>query len=496
VQITKHFILRKSALCSNTKRQIVLYFYLSEIKRISTPIKILFSRFKPSKTFIMRLIKFLFLIFAVALFSMQGKSQSKIDPKEIKEKMQWFADAKLGIFIHSGIYSVKGIGESWSFHNKRISHADYMKQLNGFTLKNYNPAFWADLIKESGARYSVITTKHHDGVAMYDTKANTRSIVKASPAKRDMIKPFFEELRKRDIKCGAYFSLIDWSDNNYPGFLKDSSRYVIANDYDRWNRFRSFFQGQIKEINTLFKPDLWWFDGDWEHSAEEWESQKVRNIILSGNSKAIINGRLQGYGDYDTPEQNFPVSRPKFNWWELCMTTNESWGYQNDNNWKSPYEVITIFVDAVSNGGNLLLDMGPKEDGTIPEEQIHVFKELGAWNKKHGESIFNTVGGIPQGHFYGPTTLSKDSTSLYLFLHGNVSGTVMLKGLINKISNITVLGNGTEIKPKVVGKIDWSPVPGLVYIDVPENTNDKYITVLKVKLDSPIRLYRGQGGLN
>lgn len=444
----------------------------------------------------MRLIKFLFLIFTVALFSMQGKSQSKIDPKEIKEKMEWFADAKLGIFIHSGIYSVKGIGESWSFHNKRISHADYMKQLNGFTLKNYNPVFWADLIKESGARYSVITTKHHDGVAMYDTKANTRSIVKASPAKRDMIKPFFEELRKRDIKCGAYFSLIDWSDNNYPGFLKDSSRYVIANDYDRWNRFRSFFQGQIKEINTLFKPDLWWFDGDWEHSAEEWESQKVRNLILSGNSKAIINGRLQGYGDYDTPEQNFPVSRPKFNWWELCMTTNENWGYQNDNNWKTPYEVITIFVDAVSNGGNLLLDMGPKEDGTIPEEQIHVFKELGAWNKKHGESIFNTVGGLPQGHFYGPTTLSKDSTSLYLFLHGHVSGTIMLKGLINKITKITVLGNGTEIKPKVVGKIDWSPVPGLVYIDVTENTNDKYITVLKVKLDSPIRLYRGQGGLN
>ena len=444
----------------------------------------------------MRLVRILFTLLTIMLVAFQSKSQSKIDPKEIKEKMEWFADAKLGIFIHSGIYSVKGIGESWSFHNKRISHADYMKQLNGFTLKNYNPAFWADLIKESGARYSVITTKHHDGVAMYDTKANTRSIVKASPAKRDMIKPFFEELRKRDIKCGAYFSLIDWSDNNYPGFLKDSSRYVIANDYDRWNRFRSFFQGQIKEINTLFKPDLWWFDGDWEHSAEEWESQKVRNLILSGNSKAVINGRLQGYGDYDTPEQNFPVSRPKFNWWELCMTTNENWGYQNDNNWKTPYEVITIFVDAVSNGGNLLLDMGPKEDGTIPEEQIHVFKELGAWNKKHGESIFNTVGGIPQGHFYGPTTLSKDSTSLYLFLHGHVSGTVMLKGLINKISNITVLGNGAEIKPKVVGKIDWSPVPGLVYIDVPENTNDKYITVLKVKLDSPIRLYRGQGGLN
>ena len=433
------------------------------------------------------------LIFSAAVL---GSAQSKIDPKEISNKMQWFADAKLGIFIHAGIYSVNGIDESWSFHNKKISHADYMKQLKGFTLKNYNPAAWADLIRESGARYAVITTKHHDGVAMYDTKMNDLSIVKATPAKRDMIKPFFEELRKRNIKCGAYFSLLDWSNINYPGFLKDSSRYNLSNDYERWGRFRAFFQGQIQEINSMFKPDLWWFDGDWEHSAEEWESQKVRNLILSGNPNAIINGRLQGYGDYETPEQNFPVSRPKYNWWELCMTTNDNWGFHHDDNWKTPYEVITIFADAVSNGGNLLLDMGPKEDGTIPDEQIHVLKELGAWNKKHSEAIFNTVGGLPQGHFYGPTTLSKDSTSLYLFLHGHVSGTVMVKGLINKITDITVLGNGTQLSHKVVGKISWSPVPGLVYIDIPENVLDKYITVLKVKLDKPLKLYRGQGGLN
>ncbi|MEI8201668.1 MAG: alpha-L-fucosidase, partial [Bacteroidota bacterium] len=421
----------------------------------------------------------------ILLCSLCSIAQPKIDPKDIKDKMQWFADAKLGIFIHEGIYAVDGIGESWSFHNKHISHLNYMKQLKGFTLKNYDPAAWANLIEESGALYAVITTKHHDGVAMYDTKMNDLSIVKATPAKRDMIKPFFDELRKRKIKCGAYFSLIDWSYPDYPGFLKDSSRYKISDDYERWNKFRHFFQGQIKEISTQLKPDLWWFDGDWEHSAEEWEAEKVRNIILSSNPKAIINGRLQGYGDYDTPEQNFPVSRPKFNWWELCMTTNESWGYQNDTIWKTPYEVISIFVDAVSNGGNLLLDMGPREDGTIPAEQINVLKELGAWNKKNGEAIFNTIGGIPQGHFYGPTTLSKDSTTLYLFLHGKTCGQIMLKGLDNTIEEITVLGNGTKLNHKVVGKISWSIVPGLVYIDVPEKVLDKYITVLKLKLNKP-----------
>ncbi len=444
----------------------------------------------------MKSIKTLLFISLALLLSSGTLAQSKINPNDIRDKMQWFADAKLGIFIHAGIYSVDGVDESWSFHNKKISHADYMKQLNGFTLKKYDPAMWADLIKESGARYAVITTKHHDGVAMYDTKMNNLSSVKATPAKKDMITPFFTELRKRDIKCGAYYSLIDWSYADYPGFLKDSSRYKVEDDYERWNRFRQFFQGQIREISTQFKPDLWWFDGDWEHSAEQWESEKVRNIILSNNPKAIINSRLQGYGDYETPEQNFPVTRPKFNWWELCMTTNDNWGFHNDNNWKTPYEVITIFVDAVANGGNLLLDMGPKEDGTIPEEQIHVLKELGAWNKKNGEAIFNTIGGIPQGHFYGPTTMSKDSTTLYLFLHGQTSGQIMLKGLDNKIQEITVVGNGTKLTHKIVGKISWSHVPGLVYIDVPTVVLDKYVTVIKLKLDKPIKLYRGQGGFN
>lgn len=178
------------------------------------------------------------------------------------------------------------------------------------------------------------------------------------------------------------------------------------------------------------------------------------------------------------------------------MTINDNWGYQpKDQNWKTLYEIITIFVDAVANGGNLLLDIGPKADGTIPEEEVMVLKELGAWNKKHGEAIFNTIGGIPQGHFYGPTTLSKDSTTLYLFVPGKTTGALMLKGLNCKIEAVTVVGNGTKLTHKVVGKISWSPVPGLVYIDLPEAVQDKYVTVLKLKLDKPIALYNGQGGL-
>ena len=436
---------------------------------------------------------------AVLLFNTLAtpiNAQSKINQDSIAQKMGWFEDAKLGIFIHYGIYAVNDVSESWSFHNKQVTWPAYMSQLSGFTASKYDPTGWANLFKEAGARYTVITTKHHDGVALWDTKEKHYDVIRNTPAKKDLIDPLVNALRKNNIKVGAYFSLIDWSHPDYPGFLKDSSRYKVANEPARWKRFQGFFQNQLTELSTKFNPDLWWFDGDWEHSAEEWESSKVRANLLARNPATIINGRLQGYGDYETPEQNFPVTRPSFKWWELCMTTNDNWGYRkSDTNWKTPYEVISIFVDAVSNGGNLLLDIGPKEDGTIPNEQINILKELGAWNKRNGGAIFNTIGGIPQGHFYGPTTLSKDSTTLYLFLHGKTSGPVMVKGLDNKIKSVEVLGNGTKLTSKVVGKISWSPVPGLVYIDVPSTSLDKYITVLKVTLDKPIKLYRGKGGL-
>jgi alpha-L-fucosidase len=446
-----------------------------------------------------RFLKFTAAFIAVFVFTTlatPANAQSKINQDSIAQKMGWFEDAKLGIFIHYGIYAVNDVSESWSFHNKQVTWPAYMSQLSGFTASKYDPTAWANLFKEAGARYTVITTKHHDGVALWDTKEKHYDVIRNTPAKKDLIDPLVNALRKNNIKVGAYFSLIDWSHPDYPGFLKDSSRYKVADEPARWKRFQGFFQNQLTELSTKFNPDLWWFDGDWEHSAEEWESSKVRTNLLAKNPGTIINGRLQGYGDYETPEQNFPVTRPSFKWWELCMTTNDNWGYRkSDTNWKTPYEVISIFVDAVSNGGNLLLDIGPKEDGTIPNEQINILKELGAWNKRNGGAIFNTIGGIPQGHFYGPTTLSKDSTTLYLFLHGKTSGPVMVKGLDNKIKSVEVLGNGTKLTSKVVGKISWSPVPGLVYIDVPATSLDKYITVLKVTLDKPIKLYRGKGGL-
>ncbi|MCC7526178.1 MAG: alpha-L-fucosidase [Chitinophagaceae bacterium] len=437
------------------------------------------------------------IISAMLFFLAGGFAKAQIVTSDPSDKMQWFEDAKLGIFIHWGIYSVDGVDESWSFHNRKMSYADYMKQLNGFTAKNYNPEAWAQLIKSSGARYAVITTKHHDGIALWDTKTNNMSTAKLTPARRDVITPFFAALRREGIKAGAYFSLLDWSHQDYPGFLKDSSRYQIKNDSARWKRYLTFYQTQIKELSQQFNPDLFWFDGDWEHSAAEWQAKKAREMILAHNPNAIINGRLAGYGDYATPEQNFPITRPTLQPWELCMTSNNNWGYHPDDSaYKTPYELITIFADVISNGGNLLFDIGPREDGWIPTQQVHLLNELGKWTQKHESAIFGTKAGLSPGHFYGPSTLSKDSNTLFLFVPAHNTGKLVIKGLYNTIKSISVIGTDQLLTHKIVGKISWSPVPGLVYIDdIPEKVTDEYMTVLEVKLDGAIKLYQGKGGL-
>ena len=412
--------------------------------------------------------------------------------KQSEENMKWFADAKLGIFIHWGIYAVNGVSESWSFFNKYLPYDEYMAQCKGFTAANYDPKAWVDLIKESGARYTVITTKHHDGVALWDTKAGDLSTTKSTPAGRDLIAPFVKEVRRHGLKLGLYYSLLDWSHPDYPNMTRTETRY--KDDPARWQKFVDFNMAQLKELNTQFKPDLYWFDGDWEQSAEAWNSKGIVNLLRSTNPKTIINSRIQGYGDYATPEQGVPVVRPADKYWELCMTMNDSWGFQYvDTNYKSPYILLRTFVDCLSMGGNLLLDIGPKEDGTIPAEQVAILKEFGRWTKKHKEAIYDTRAGIPAEHFQGYTTLSKAGDVLYLYLPYKPNGPIEVKGLMNKVNRVWVVGSGEIIPYKIYNKNYWSEVPSNLYIDVPEKALDPQITVVAVLLDGPVKLYRGAG---
>jgi len=423
----------------------------------------------------------------------QKKTENETDAQKEK-RMEWFSQAKLGIFIHWGVYAVNGVSESWSFFNKYLPYNEYMKQCEGFTASKYNPKEWVDLIKESGAQYTVLTTKHHDGVALWDTKAGDLSVVKSTPAKRDLIDPFVKEVRKQGLKLGFYYSLLDWSHPDYPNKTRTETRYQVKEDAARWKKFVDFNFAQLSELNKTWKPDLYWFDGDWEQSAEAWNSKGIVNLLRTGNKDVIINSRIQGHGDYATPEQGVPVVRPHDKYWELCMTMNDSWGYQqSDTNYKSPFILLRTFVDCLSMGGNLLLDMGPKEDGTIAEEQVAILKEFGRWTKKHKEAIYETRAGIPTEHFQGYTTLNKTGDILYLYLPYKPNGPVEIKGLMNKVNRVWTVGNGTMLPYKVYNKNYWSEVPGNLYIDVPEQVLDPQITVLAVLLDGPIKLYRGVG---
>ncbi|MGL6021900.1 MAG: alpha-L-fucosidase, partial [Chitinophagaceae bacterium] len=361
-------------------------------------------------------------------------------------------------------------------------------QYTGFTASKYNPKLWVKLIKESGASYAVITSKHHDGVALWNTKQNERSIPKKTPAKKDVLTPFIDELKKENIKVGIYFSLSDWSDNNYPKILKDSNRYAIKEDTIRWKKFKQFFNGQLQELQNAYHPDLWWFDGDWEHSAEEWESPKVRNFLLLHNPKTIINSRLQGYGDYGTPEQQIPIgNNPYTTPWELCMTINDNWGYQpQDKNFKTPYQITSIYIDVISRGGNLLLDIGPKEDGTIPEEEINVLKALGEFNRKNYEAIFETIPGLPAGYVLAPTTMKKDSTALYVFL-AKGQKVIWLNGFYSPIEKAEILSTKKSVKWKKI--LGWSTYPSLYYLEIEEADLDPdFMTTIKVYFDKPIKI--------
>ena len=439
-----------------------------------------------------------FKIIALLVFFVanQVMAQEKLTKEE---RLEWFQDAKLGIFMHWGYYGVNGIGESWSLYHKQIGYDDYMAQGKQFTAKNYDPEAWAKLFKKIGARYAVLTTKHHDGVALWDTKVSNLNVVEKTPAKRDLVAPLVDALRKEDLKVGLYYSLIDWSHPDYDVvFPRPDTRKNYPqknqNQLSPWQRFLKFNHDQLSELTTQFKPDLYWFDGDWEKSAEAWQAQSLKDTLLAWNPKVIVNSRLKTYGDYSTPEQGVPVVRPD-GAWEFCMTMNDNWGnFPSDTNYKPISQIIRTFVEVIATGGNLLLNIGPKPDGTIGEPEMERLEALGEWVNKHESAVFGSKAGLPYGHFYGPTLLSKDETKIYLALFDTPNNYISLKGIQNKVKSIKVVGNGQELSFERNGGAVWNNIPGILRIEVPQAKNlDANVTLLEVDLEGPLKLYRGHG---
>ncbi len=416
----------------------------------------------------------------------------------------WFSDAKLGVFLHYGIYAVDGVAESWSFYTGDVPHSTYMKQLDGFTASAYDPVAWADLFARAGARYAVLTARHHDGVALWDTAHGDLDVVRRTPAGRDLVAGYADALREKGLKVGLYYSHSDWNHPDYasavhpepPNDEVRTNRYASAapgeEDPAAWRRYLAHRDGQVGELVSRYRPDLLWFDGEWERSEEQWGLDDLAALILAGNPETVLNARMLRHGDYATPEQGVPLTRPDGPW-ELCLTVNDSWGYRGqDHNQKSVGMLVRYFTETIAMGGNLLLAVGPREDGTIPAPQVSRLEGLGAWIARHEEAVYGTVAGLPAGHHYGPSTLSADARTLYLVCFDPPRETVSIRGLLTGIRRVRVVGTGTELAHRNTGGL--GNVPGVRWIDAPPAEDvDPHATVLAVELEGPLELYQGAG---
>ena len=416
----------------------------------------------------------------------------------------WFKEAKLGIFIHYGIYCDGNWSESWSFHNGDVSYERYMQQCENFTASKYDPKKWAELFKKAGANYVVLTSKHHDGVALFDTKYSDLSVVKKTPAGRDLIAPYVEAVREAGMHVGLYYSLLDWSDPRYRSIYPEGQSPENYNPNDiygcpvggpeapeKWEEFLEFNNNQMREILTNYGTvDLIWFDGDWERSAKQWKAPELREYLHRLNPNIIINSRLQGYGDYDTPEQGAPIVAPTRPW-EFCTTINNNWGYRKyDNDYKTSRMIIRMFGDCLTMGGNMLLDVGPKADGSLDPRQEQILLDLGSWIDDNREAVYGTDKGINYRYFLGGSTVSKDRKTLYLISYDRPDEYFCLKGLLTPVKRISVLHSNETLQYRYTG---MGPNNGTLWINIAKDQMHRFATVIKVELEDELRLSHSEG---
>lgn len=332
-------------------------------------------------------------------------------------RMGWWRDAKFGMFVHWGVYSVPagyydgkpigGIGE-WIMNKGKIPMAEYQKFAKQFTADKFDAAQFVATAKNAGMKYIVITSKHHDGFAMFDTKVNGWNIVQATPFKRDPLKELAEECRKQGIKLGFYYSQAqDW--NN--GGSANGGKWDKAQEHSMDDYIDKTAIPQIKEILTNYGPDtpavVWW---DTPTDMTKERAARIDAVIQRLRPGLIQNNRLGGgsKGDTETPEQHIPAQGYPGRDWESCMTLNDTWGFKKDDqHWKSTETLIRNLCDIASKGGNYLLNVGPDSHGDIPAESVKRLAEVGAWMKVNGEAIYGTTA-TPFGEELGKPTEAVD----------------------------------------------------------------------------------------
>ena len=322
-------------------------------------------------------------------------------------KLKWFHEAKFGLFVHWGLYTIPASGE-WVQFGKSISGKEYETYAAQFNPVKFNAKEWVSMAKDAGMKYIVITTKHHDGFCMFDSKLTNYDIVDATPFGKDPMKDLAKECKKQGLKLCFYYSVKDWHHPEYPlkytyhNKINPEGFHGFPNANADYKKYFAYLQGQVKELLTNYGDVgiIWW---DWYGSAfapDEVENRKMAEALVDSIHKwqpgTLINNRLGGIGaDYGTPEQMIPGGKQS-NAFEVCMTLNGTWGYsKGDASYKSTATVISNLVDIASKGGNYLLNVGPTEEGIVPKQSRKILKEVGDWLARNGESIYGTTSGGP-----------------------------------------------------------------------------------------------------
>jgi len=356
-----------------------------------------------------------------------AQSSRQETPVERDARMKWWREARFGMFIHWGVYAVpageyKGqrfdhIGE-WIMLDGRIPVAEYREYARQFNPVKYDPRFWAQLARDAGMKYMVITSKHHDGFALFPSDASKWDIADASPYGKDLIGPLAEAARSKGLKFGLYYSQAqDWTN---PGGAKardlgqgwDPAQH---GDFDKY--IGDVAVPQVREILTRYKPDVLW----WDTPVSMNEARAKRFLPLLDLVPGIVtNDRLERPhypGDFGTPEQKIPDTGLAKDW-ETCMTMNHTWGYKSyDHDWKSVEMLLRNLVDIASKGGNYLLNIGPKADGTIPQESIDRLRAIGKWMTTNGEAIYATTASPTARPTWGRITTKRQGDATTLYLH-------------------------------------------------------------------------------
>jgi alpha-L-fucosidase len=382
---------------------------------------------------------------AATALPLEARAQSNPPPvpqesAEVKadreRRMRWWHEAKFGMFIHWGLYSVLGRHE-WVQEMEGIPATEYAQFAREFRPRPNAAREWAQLAKRAGQRYMVMTTKHHEGFCLFDTKTTDFCAPKQGPG-RDLVREYVEAARAEGLRVGFYYSLMDW---HHP----DGAR--CERDEAARRRFVDYIHTHLRELMTNYgKVDVLWYDVSWPLDAAGWESERMNEMVFKLQPDIVVNNRNKLAGDFSTPEQQITATEVG-RAWESCMTMNDSWGYHRaDDGWKTPKQIVRNLITCAHDGGNYLLNVGPKPDGTVPLESAAILGAVGRWTARNGESVF--VGSQrcqPRRSRNG--SFSRRGNTLYFHVHYWPGGDdLAFAGLQTKVKSARLLASGRPVR--------------------------------------------------